>query len=83
MLLLLLLLQLVLHACAAVSPQSWGDSPPPGCAPFLTLFVVRINTGSRDFVIKRALIDIDDLEVDIDADMLNGLNVRTPQIKYP
>lgn len=43
--------------------------------PFLTLFVVRLNSGSRDVVLKRALVEIDDLEIDIDADMLNGLNV--------
>lgn len=56
---------------------------PRGSNPFLTVFVVRLNSGSRDIVLKRALVDIDDLEIDIDADMLNGLNVSTPQLSVP
>ncbi|CDJ27455.1 uncharacterized protein EMH_0086460 [Eimeria mitis] len=61
-------------------PKSWvgapgaPGAPPRSSPPFLTVFLVRLNSGSRDVVLKRALVEMDDLEIDIDADMLNGLN---------
>ncbi|KEP60384.1 UNVERIFIED_CONTAM: hypothetical protein HHA_291180 [Hammondia hammondi] len=41
---------------------------------FLTIFVVRHHALSRDLALRRVHIEIDTLEVEIDADMLNGLN---------
>lgn len=48
-----------------------------GSKPFLNLFVVRHHAFSRDVVLRRVHLEVDTLEVEIDADMLNGLNVRT------
>lgn len=47
-----------------------------GSKPFLNLFVVRHHAFSRDVVLRRVHLEVDTLEVEIDADMLNGLNVR-------
>lgn len=52
------------------------ESPLKASKPFLSLFLVRHRASSRDIILKRVLVQIDDLEVDMDADMLNGLNVR-------
>ncbi|PFH31994.1 hypothetical protein BESB_019350 [Besnoitia besnoiti] len=41
---------------------------------FLTLFVVRHHALSRDLALRRVHVELDTLEVEIDADMLNGLN---------
>lgn len=44
--------------------------------PFLSLFVVRHHTTSSDIILRRVQIEVDNLEVEVDADVLNGLNVR-------
>ncbi|CBZ51235.1 hypothetical protein NCLIV_043020 [Neospora caninum Liverpool] len=41
---------------------------------FLTIFVVRHHALSRDLALRRVHVEVDTLEVEIDADMLNGLN---------
>ena len=47
--------------------------------PFLSLFVVRHHTTSSDVILRRVQLEVDNLEVEIDADALNGLNVnQTP-----
>lgn len=43
--------------------------------PFLSLFVVRHHTTSSDVILRRVQLEVDNLEVEIDADVLNGLNV--------
>lgn len=43
--------------------------------PFLSLFVVRHHTTSSDVILRRVQLEVDNLEVEIDADALNGLNV--------
>lgn len=71
-----------MYACncllACVLPQFSVSAPKPP-RQFLSLFLIRHHASSRDIVLKRVLLEIDDLEVDIDADMLNGLNVGGPQ----
>ncbi|CDI73730.1 Vacuolar protein sorting-associated protein 13 family protein, related [Eimeria praecox] len=42
--------------------------------PFLSLFVVRHHTTSSDIILRRVQLEVDNLEVEIDADALNGLN---------
>ncbi|KAL8430742.1 hypothetical protein ACSSS7_005739 [Eimeria intestinalis] len=43
--------------------------------PFMSLFVVRHHTSSSDVILRRVQVEVDDLEVEVDADVLNGLNL--------
>ncbi|XP_026193592.1 uncharacterized protein LOC34617662 [Cyclospora cayetanensis] len=61
----------LMPSAAAQDPQGLPQSPQP----FLSLILIRVNSNSsRDIVLKRVILEVDNLEVDIDADMLNGLN---------
>nr|PUA90332.1 hypothetical protein TGBR9_291180F [Toxoplasma gondii TgCATBr9] len=59
--------------CLLVCRKVWGADRYASKS-FLTIFVVRHHALSRDLALRRVHIEIDTLEVEIDADMLNGLN---------
>eukprot|EP00921_Rhytidocystis_pertsovi_P013991 GHVQ01022793.1.p1 GENE.GHVQ01022793.1~~GHVQ01022793.1.p1 ORF type:complete len:974 (+),score=57.45 GHVQ01022793.1:182-3103(+) len=57
----------------AVDPNEDGNDS-GGQKQFLHVYVERPHAQSKDWIFRRVCIAVDDLEIEIDANMLNGLN---------